>query len=204
MNYHNFPTAEDILERLGSDFINAHIKAVDAAREDYKSLQSWQPDWLPSYAKRTIACFIHDRLWHHLCVQIAPFEQTTITDKDPTREICIGLGLRLRIKRHTFDAKISNVPTQTAMDFYDPNMPTFDGMEEVHLALGYTWLKDQHAIGAPVLSFRHNLNEPAWCVKLKTDEEESVGYIWSDVEVPELPDMDITSIVAEFKEEKDS
>ncbi|MCL0120660.1 hypothetical protein [Corynebacterium pygosceleis] len=204
MNYPDFPTSKKILDRLGPEFVNAYIKAVDAAREDYKSLQTWQPDWLPSYAKRTIACFIHDRIWYHLCSQIAESEQTTITDKDPTREIRIGLGLRLRIKRHTYDDKISNVPTQTVIDYFENAMPTFDGMEEVCLALGYYWIKDQHAIGEPALSFHNRFNEPVWSVKLKTDEEASVGYVSWPGEVPELPDMDINSIVAEFKEEKES
>lgn len=199
MNSPNLPDRDEVLEGLGSDFVNAYIQSVDNAREDYSALREWKTDWVPSYAVRTVASFIHDRIWYHLLQLTNELGDVSVIDNDPTRELYVGTKYKIRIKRHSEKDKISNAATASTQHFWSQGTLALDGMEEIRLALGYVWDREIREINDPVLSFRVAVDEPLWSVKLHPDSGSDVGYIWTPYE-PDLPEIDISAVVAEPEE----
>lgn len=199
MNSANLPDRDEVLEELGPDFINAYIQSVDNARDDYKELREWNTDWVPGYAVRTVASFIHDRIWSHLLQLTSEFKHVSVIDNDPTREVYVGTKYKIRIKRHSEKDKIANAATKSTQQFWSPGTLTLDGMEEIRLALGYVWDPELREIQEPVLSFRIAVDDPLWSVKLHTDSGKDVGYIWTPYD-PDLPEIDISAVAANLEE----
>lgn len=199
MNSPNLPDRDEVLEGLGPDFINAYIQSVDNAKDDYSAFREWKTDWVPSYAIRTVASFIHDRIWYHLLQLTNELSYVSVIDNDPTREVYVGTSYKIRIKRHSEKDKISNAATKSTQEFWSQGTSVLDGMEETRLALGYVWDRELREINEPVLSFRIACDEPLWSVKLHPVSGTDVGYIWTPYD-PDLPEIDISAVAAELEE----
>lgn len=199
MNSPNLPGRDEVLEELGPDFVNAYIQSVGNAKDDYSAFREWRTDWVPGYAVRTVASFIHDRIWYHLLQLTNELRRVSVIDNDPTREVYVGTKYKIRIKRHSEKDQISNAATKSTQQFWSQGTLALDGMEEIRLALGYVWDRDLREINEPVLSCRITVDEPLWSVKLHPDSGTDVGYIWEPYD-PDLPEVDISAVAAELEE----
>jgi hypothetical protein len=92
----------------------------------------------------------------------------SFVDKEPIRDIWVGINYQLRIKRHHWDGRVSTYPTQAALDFLaqPETQETLEGLGEVHLIAGYSWDKEMRDIAAGVLSLRDGLNKQIWLIEL--------------------------------------
>ena len=120
-----------------------------------------------------------------------------------TREIIAG-QFRLRLKRHHPDDRVSNYPTQTALEFWEQqNDGVLPGMEEITLAAGYRWDQEVKAIGAPVVSYRDGQENVIWAMELHEgaatgDSDEGpvdpLPITWTAIDDPGLPIIDVSGI----------
>ncbi|MFT3943488.1 MAG: hypothetical protein QM705_06655 [Ancrocorticia sp.] len=193
------PQTDNVLLELGEPFIHAFIDAVADATDDYEEFRSWHPDWFATFAIRTAACFIHDRIWYHLVRRIEEMEDVVVLDKDPIRELRYQSRYLLRVKRHNADDKITTYPTETALAFWSNGQKSLEGFESHSLALGYRWDSDMRSIGEAILSYRTDLNTPIWSVTLERDAGQATGFTWTPIG-PELPDLDLSSVLTEAEQ----
>jgi len=140
-------------------------QAVALARDDLAEYRRWRPDIVADATERGLANWIHDRLWVHLVAELDGVPGVQIRDDEPHREIFVGLGYRLRVKRHHVDGNVSTYPTEGALAFFVQE-PTLDGLEEIRLAVGYEWDRDSRSIGDPLISLRDGLDNVVWVVPL--------------------------------------
>lgn len=187
------PNAPDqVLRALGDKFLGRLIQAVEGARDDLEAMRDWQPDWFPLMSDRCLANLIHDRLWAHMLKPDYEPNDMTVHESGATREIIMG-PFRLRLKRHHPDDRVSNYPTQTALEFWiQQNDGVLPGMEETTLAAGYRWHGDTKSIGAPVISYRDGQENVIWAVELQsgTPAEAVTSITWAPV-APDLPVIEV-------------
>ena len=117
---------------------------------------------------RGLANWIHDRLWHWVVTHFEGIEDAVIVEKGATREVTVNGKFRIRLKRHSESGRVSTYPTQAALEFMEQpaEQLTLDGLEMMHLIVGYRWESDTHEIGPAVLSLRDGLDNPLWEVEL--------------------------------------
>ena len=199
------PDAPDqVLDALGDKFLQALVGAVGGAREDLDAMRKWRPGWFPPMSDRCLANLIHDRLWAHMLELEGDRSAVTLHESGATREIVAG-QFRLRLKRHHLDDRVSNYPTQTALDFWiQQNDGVLPGLEEITLAAGYRWDKETKTIGAPVISYRDGQENVIWAMELlggsAADATSAAGgggptpITWTAVAGPELPVIDVISV----------
>ncbi len=203
MNSVKIPQPDQVISDLGALFIHAVINAVSLARRDYDQYRGEHPDWCSSHANRTLACFIHDRIWFHLIAAIGEMDNVAIRDNDPTREVWYQNQYQIRIKRHSSTDMISTYPTATAVEFWSNGQATIPGLESHTLALGYRWDPELREVCETILSYRTGIEEPVWAAVLKGTQENISGFTWEPIS-PQLPDIDLSAIVFEEKEGKSS
>jgi hypothetical protein len=127
--------------------------AVRLARKDLTEYRTAHPSWAAQHSERGLASWIHDRLWFHLAVLLDAVDSVAMVDKEPTREIGVGINYRLRVKRHHDDGAVNTYPTLGAMEFMAQEAQLcIEGMESVHLIAGYIWDRDARDIGPAVIS----------------------------------------------------
>ncbi len=144
---------------------------------------------------RCLANLIHDRMWAHM-LGLGDENDVTMHESGVTREIVVG-QIRLRLKRHNLGDRVSNYPTQTALEFWVQRREgILPGMEEITLAAGYRWHTDTKAIGAPVISYRDGRENVIWAMELGGGAFEGgvTPITWSPLGTPDLPIVDITGI----------
>ncbi|GAA1727504.1 hypothetical protein [Brachybacterium phenoliresistens] len=200
MNSLEFPSAEQVLDRLGDDFITAFIDAVDGARADYRELKAWHPDWAPGYTSRFIANFAHERIWDRLTRQVRGRPGVEIRDEEPIREIRTGTMFVTRVKRHHPGERISTYPTAGALAYWAGRAITLEGLEQHSLAAGYYWDRETREIGDAVLSLREALDRPVWGITLERSASAPTGIAWTPIE-PGLPELDLSQFATEDEEE---
>lgn len=113
-----YPTDDEVIAELGDKFLTALVDSVRGTRGDIRDMREWRSSWFPTMHSRCLSNLIHDRIWARLIAAIESDPATTIIEKGPTREIAVGLHLRLRVKRHLSGDKISTYPTRTAIEFW--------------------------------------------------------------------------------------
>lgn len=188
--------ADQVLAALGDKFLQNLVAAVDHTRDDLEAMRVWRPGWFPTMSDRCLANLIHDRLWAHMLSLGDDQSGVTMHESGATREIVIG-QFRLRLKRHQFDGRVSNYPTQTAIEFWiQQNDGVLPGMEEITLAAGYRWHKDTKSIGVAVVSYRDGQENMIWAMELRgaTSGETVTPITWAPVDTPDLPTIEITGI----------
>jgi hypothetical protein len=186
-----YPTDDEVMTELGDKFLTALVGSVRGARVDIADMRKWRPSWFPTMHNRCLSNLIHDRIWARLIAMIESDSDTNIIEKGATREIAVGVNLRLRVKRHHVDDKISTYPTRTAIEFWQQGSQyAFPGLEEVRIAVGYRWDRDAREIGAPLLSLRDGKDNVIWAVELD-EPAEGVKVTWKPIE-PTLPSIDLS------------
>ncbi|WP_245851189.1 hypothetical protein [Brachybacterium vulturis] len=195
-----FPDPQKVIDRLGDDFVEALVDAVDGAREDYADLKAWRPEWAPSYSSRFIANFAHERIWARLIREIDGAPGIHIRDEEPVREILSGTAFVTRVKRHHPGDRISAYPTTGSLAHWSNRALTLEGLESISLAAGYYWDEETRDIGAPVLSLREEKDKPVWGITLHRDAAQPTAIQWAPVE-PGLPEFDLSQIAIEDEEE---
>lgn len=184
-----YPTDEEVTNELGDKFLESLVAAVRGARTDYHDMQAWRPGWFPTMHARCLSNLIHDRVWARLIALIESDAAADVIEKGPTREIAIGIHLRLRIKRHSAGDKISTYPTRTAIEFWRQTTDTLPGLEEIRIAVGYRWDRELREIETPVVSLRDGKDNVIWAIEL-TEPAEGERVTWRPIE-PTLPTIDL-------------
>ena len=163
----SYPSFEEVLAGLGDKFAAAMAGAADIAGTDLSDLRAFRADWVAESSVRGLANFIHDRLWVHLVAAGDSIPEVQVVDKEPLREIYVGLRYRLRVKRHQQDGAVRSYPTLAALSFFtQAAQPTLEGLEEVRLCTGYEWDPETREIGPAVLSLRDGKDKVIWCHEL--------------------------------------
>ena len=196
----SYPRAVEVLADLGDKAVEALSRAVAGARRDLAHYQSTCPEFAATSSVRTLASFIHDRIWERL-VAIADVAGLYMFENGsgPTHEIIVdGLAYvyRIRIKRHNKAGQVSTYPTQSALDFLEQSdiQQTLDGRSELRLIVGYYWETDTHQMGAAVISLRDGINHMIWLVEL---EEPSSGPHTTDPHDPRPPQRPRVGLLTE-------
>lgn len=162
-----YPDFREVLDGLGPKVVRGLSKAMDKTVRDLADYRANHPDWVAGSSERGLANWIHDRLWANILTELDGQPDVTLTDREPTREITVGITYRLRVKRHSDTSKVSSYPTQTALQFYMQGpQPAFPGMEEIRLAAGYRWDRELREIGEAVLSLRDGMDKKLWEITL--------------------------------------
>lgn len=178
---------------LGDKVVDALVASVTGAREDLETYRAALPGFAYEQSARGLAGWIHDRIWVHLQRELFDVPEVVFHEQGPTREVLVGLGYRLRFKRHSPGGAIRNYRTPTALAFWESDEFTLPGLEEVRLCFGYVWDPDVEQIGDPVMSRRTEQDKVLWMVRL--DEDAAGGTAGADVEpivpptTPALPNI---------------
>jgi hypothetical protein len=184
-----YPASDEVLDELGDKFLGALVAAVRGTRVDINELREFKPGWFPSMHARCLSNIIHDRIWARLVAAIESDPDTKIIERGATREIAIGLHVRLRVKRHHVGDKISTYPTRTAIEFWKQSTQyAFPGLEEVRIAVGYRWDPEMREIEAPLLSLRDGKDNVIWAVELD-EPAEGVKVTYKPIE-PTMPSIE--------------
>lgn len=175
----SYPDSETVLSGLGDKIVEGLSRAVVRAARDLRHYRTTFPQWVSQASERGLANWIHDRIWWHVTALFDSMPDVEVSDREPTREVVVGLNYRLRLKRHHEDGDLSTYPTPTALDFYLQGVQdAFPGMEEVRLAAGYEWDKETREMGAAVLSLRDGRENIVWKVTLP-EVDDGLGGVTS-------------------------
>lgn len=200
----SYPPSQQVLEDLGDKVVEAISRSVDLTRSDLTAYRQANPLWVAQASERGLAAWIHDRLWYHFSVLVDGIEDLHLVDKEPTREACIGVAYRLRMKRHQEDGRVSTYPTQAALEFMAQDAQVvIDGLEEVRLIAGYDWNRDAHDIGPAVLSLRDGKENIIWRETLPpaTGGEGEGGVPLPEAPSPTRPIVDASTIKVDEDEQ---
>jgi hypothetical protein len=172
----SYPDPHEVLSDLGDKVTGGLARAVARARKDLADYRETHSSWVSDSSERGLANWIHDRLWAHVCAEFDGHAGVGLSEREPTREITVGINYRLRVKRHRVDGKVRSYATQTALEFYAQGaQEAFPGMEEVRLIAGYDWDADARSMGDAVLSLRDGEEEVIWQVTLPEVGTGTVG-----------------------------
>ncbi len=159
----SYPSSQHVFTDLGDKVLDAISRSVDGAAADLRTYRAQHPDWVAQHSERGLASWIHDRIWHHFVRLAEHIDDVHIRDREPIREISVGIRYRLRMKRHHEDGQVSAYPTQGSMDFMEQDgQGTIEGLEEVRLIAGYEWDRDSRGMDAAVLSLRDGKDKIIW------------------------------------------
>ena len=190
----SLPSDEQVTAALGDKFLTCFVDAVDAARGDYEEFREWRPSWFASFTNRFTSNFVHERVWAYMVAGLDDQADVVILDKEPRRELIVGGKYVMRIKRHSEADRIRSYPTSAALDFW-AQKPALAGLEQISLAVGYIWDKDERAVKAPVLSLRDGLDKrPVWAIRFTSRMAGADSIAWEPIE-PTDPTMDLSTIL---------
>lgn len=113
----------------------------------------------------------------HLVALLTGVGGVSFIDREPVRDIWVGITYQVRIKRHHWDGRVSIYPTQAALDFLaqPPTQGVLEGLGEVHLIAGYHWDPELRDITAGVLSLRDGQDRKIWLIELPLPGAPSAG-----------------------------
>lgn len=190
------PESDVVLHALGDKVVNGLSRAVVLGRNDLADYRALRPSWVAASSERGLANWIHDRIWNHLLVQVDGLNDVTILDREPRREVFVGVTYRVRVKRHHTDGQVSSYPTEEALDFFgQEGTPPIPTMEEINLIAGYEWDREARAMGAPLLSLRNGRSNVLWMVELPEVGEQGGGtVVRPTVPGPSGPTVDLPGI----------
>jgi hypothetical protein len=201
----SYPSSQQVLEDLGDKVVDGLALAFARTRTDLREYRSDRPHFAATSSERGLANWIHDRYWSHLAGLLGDAPDVIVVDKEPLREVCVGVRYRIRIKRHQQDGSVSTYPTQTALEFLTQDGQTaLSGLEEVKLVGGYSWNRDSRDLVAPVISLRDGADKVIWSVELPTagDEEGGARVVRPEDPSPKQPTISLPTAALD-DEEKD-
>ena len=111
------PSSEEVLDGLGDKMVTGLSRAVVLAARDLRQYRLTFPQWVSQSSERVLANWIHDRIWWHVTVAFDSMLGVEVSDREPTREVAVGLNYRLRLKRHHEDGDVSTYPTPLLSTF---------------------------------------------------------------------------------------
>ncbi|WP_411149611.1 hypothetical protein [Streptomyces sp. A30] len=192
----SYPDPDGVLSGLGDKVVSGLARAVAKTRRDLAAYRETHSSWVSDSSERGLANWIHDRLWANLCAEFDAQPGVALSDREPTREITVGVNYRLRVKRHRIDGKVSSYATQTALEFYAQGaQQAFPGFEEIRLIAGYDWDADTRSMGDAVLSLRDGEEEVVWLITLPEAGAGTVGVPAQPIRPtgpePALPTIDL-------------
>ena len=185
----SIPSFEQVRAGVGDKVIGAVSLSVADAKDRLAVYRRTLPDHAAEHSQRGLANMINDWLWASIRRSLGPVANVALNDREPTREIGVGLEYRLRVKRHR-DRRVRSYPTQTFLDFQlqGPQL-AFPGMTEVRLNVGYSWDADTRSISGPVISLPHG-DDVVWYETLDTVQP-AVAPLRLDVDGPGLPAIEL-------------
>lgn len=186
----SYPTWEQVSDDLGDKVLRAVSVAVARARADFTLYRRTFPGWVAQATERGLASWLHDRLFFHLVAELDGIPQVSIVDREPIRDIYVGLHYRVRVKRHHEDGRISGYPTDGMLEFvFQPEQGTL--FDQWNLAVGYKWLGDAREVGPAVISLRDG-DDIKWMHNLpETDLGDAGG---TSVTLPPAPEPKLPTI----------
>lgn len=192
----SYPEPDDVMADLGDQFLTAFATSIAEAREDIDAMRAVFPHWFPPMHSRCLSNLIHDRIWARLLARLDGDPSVVMVDNGPRREIFINSRYQLRIKRHHAGDRISNYPTQGALNFWeqDGGQPPFDGMELIKLGIGYRWNQELRQIEMPILSFRDGKENVIWAVEIEEPAEGATTVDRNPVPGPDTPIIGIDGL----------
>ncbi|CEG90766.1 hypothetical protein [Propionibacterium freudenreichii] len=184
----SFPSPDEVLDELSTPLVVGFAQAVRGAEQDRLTLLAEHPDWASSASQRSVAGFLHDRIWGRM---LPVFDQmgsaVQVTDREPRREICVRNKYLIRFKRQHSDNRISTYLTPTAKAFYaNPQPPLADALATWSLTMGYLW--DQGALKYPLVTLRSSINSVVWSCELTLPQAGNapVALVRQSADLPEL------------------
>lgn len=199
------PIPSVVLDDLGAELLELFDRATVSAGEDYAEYRQSHPGWVVDNTERTLAGWIHDRIWAHLRTLLESRTDVRLIDNEPTREIRVARDCEyvIRVKRHGEMDAIHSYPTKTALRFWG-EPPALPGFEEIHLALGYRWDADVRAMGETVISYRTTMGKTQWAEAIESRAEgTSVSPLHSVPSAP-VPSLDLSSVITHEGEDAGS
>jgi hypothetical protein len=180
-----YPDSDLVLASLGDKVVDAFTNAVALAREDLSTYRLSNPLWVAEHSERGLAGWIHDRLWARLVELLSDNPDVFLHESGPTRDVIVSDHFRIRVKRHDSEGNVASYPTQGAIQFFaQPDMPAFEGLDQVHLIVGYCWTSDLRDMGAAVLSLRDGKDNVIWLTDL---DARATGLSITTVQPPVNP-----------------
>lgn len=156
------PTPDEVVADLGDKVVDGLALAIAQTREDLRVYRQTFPAWVADATERGIKNWVHDRVFAHASRVLDAVPDVSIFDREPRREIIVGVRYRLRLKTHEMDGAVSTYPTQGALEFMLQGAPTLEGLEELRLVAGPRWLRDTSTPGSAVISLRDGLDDVKW------------------------------------------
>lgn len=160
------PSETQTLADLGDKVVTAFGTCVRDVRADLAAYRAAHPDWVAESSERGLANWIHDRMWAHLTRTLEGVDSVAFVEVGPTREMYVGVGYRLRAKRHSTFGAVSTYPTQTAIAFMEQDQLALAGLEQVNLCVGYRWDSDMRQVVEAVLSLRDGQDNIIWLTEI--------------------------------------
>lgn len=181
------PEPGEVLGDLGDKVVHALSKSVHLTREDLSEYRLIRPGWVSRASERGLASWIHDAMWLHLLEALDGIDGVAIKDKEPTREVTVGLRYRIRAKRHHQDGRVSTYPTQTALAFLEQEGRTMfiPSLEEINLIAGYEWDKESRDMGGALLSLRNGASNIIWVTDLPDVGDQGASGVVVQPTVPQ-------------------
>lgn len=192
------PEPGEVLDDLGDKVVHSLSRSVRLARSDLDEYRQLKPGWVAESSERGLANWIHDRVWKHLIEALEGIDGVNVRDREPTREVTVGIRFRLRVKRHHQDGRVSSYPTDTALAFFEQEGRTMyiPSLEEINLIAGYEWDAEARAMGGPLLSLRAGQSNIIWVTDLPDAGEQGSGGVAVQPTVPKPtgPKIDLPGV----------
>ncbi|PID53466.1 MAG: hypothetical protein CSB46_07920 [Micrococcales bacterium] len=195
--------ARSVVDALGQSPLDAIGVAVRDTRADLNTYRSTLPKMAARHSQRGILNWVHDQFFAHVCAQFETgVKDTTVLDREPTRDIFVGHNFRFRFKKHTSDDMVSFYPTETFLAFALQDPPQL--IQEVRLIGGYRWDPETWEIGTAVLSARDGKCNVLWAIELAETAAGESGVVHFEPQAPDASLPALPQIVESVEIEKDT
>lgn len=193
---------QSVVDALGQSPLDAIGAAASATRDDLTTYRSTLPAMAARHSQRGILNWVHDQFFAHARAQFqATVKNTSVVDREPTRDIYVGHTFRFRLKKHTADDMVSSYPTDAFLAFALQDPPQL--IQEVRLIGGYRWDPETREIGTAVVSARDGRSNVLWVVEL-AETAAADGATHFEPRVPDGTLPPLPTVVESVEIEKDA
>lgn len=195
-------STQSVVGALGQSPLDAIGAAVRDTRSDLGLYRSTLPQLAARHSQRGMLNWVHDQFFAHARAQFeANVKDTSVVDREPTRDIYVGHTFRFRLKKHTADDMVSSYPTDAFLAFALQDPPEL--IQEVRLIGGYRWDPETREIGTAVLSARDGKSNLLWVVELAEGAADG-GVTHFEPRVPDGSLPPLPTVVESVEIEKDA
>lgn len=193
---------QSVVDALGQPPLDAIGAAVRDTRVDLATYRSTLPGIAARHSQRGLLNWVHDQFFAHARAHFeANVKDTSVVDREPTRDIFVGHTFRFRLKKHTADDMVSSYPTDAFLAFALQDPPEL--IQEVRLIGGYRWDPETREMGTAVLSARDGKSNVLWVVELAEGVEDG-GVTHFEPRVPDGTLPPLPTVVESVEIEKDT